>query len=74
MATVPQELLDLLNEAQEKLAESNDAVVCHNFKEQELFSAADEEEDAKDLAFEKLQEANAAVGIALDVLRDHLGV
>ena len=74
MATVPQELLDLLNEAQKQLEESNDAAIFHTVKEQEAVEAVDEAEEAKEFAFEQLQEANAAAGIALDELRKHFGV
>ena len=74
MATVPQELLDLLNEAQKQLEESNDAAVFHNFKEQELVEAMELEEEAKDFAFEQLQEANVAAGVAITELRKHFGV
>lgn len=74
MATVPQELLDLLDDAVKQLADSNDAVVFHAVKEQEAVEAIDEADEAQEFAFEQLQEANAVAGVALTELRDHFGV
>ena len=74
MATVPQELLDLLNEAHRQLEEANDAMILHSVKEQEADEAIDEAEEAKESAFELLQESNASAGIALTELQGYFGI
>ena len=74
MATVPQELLELLDDAEKQLADSSDAVVCYIVKEQEAVEAIDESDEAKEFALEQLQESNAAAGIALTELRNHFGI
>lgn len=74
MTTVPPELLELLDEAQRRLEESGDATVFHTVREQELVEAIEGEEEARDFAFEQMQEANAAAGIAITELRKHFGV
>lgn len=74
MATLPQDLLDLLNEAQKQLEEANDASVFHTVRQQELEDAVDAEEEAREVAFDQLQDSNAGAAIALDELRKHFGV
>lgn len=74
MATVPQDLLDLLNEAQKQLDEAQAAAVFHEVKVQELQDALDDEDEAKEDAFEQLQESNAAAAVALDSLKKHFGI
>ena len=74
MTAIPQELLDLLNEARAQLDEANDAVLFHAVKEQETAESIDLEEEAKEFAFEQLQESNASAGIALDELRKYFGI
>lgn len=74
MATVPQELLELLNEAQKQLDEANDSAIFHAVKLQELEDAVTQEEDAKDDAFEQLQESNAAAAVAIGELKKHFGI
>ena len=74
MATVPQELLDLLDEAEKQLEEANDVAVFHAVQEQALADAVDAVEDSKEDAFEQLQESNASAGIAIAELRKHFGI
>ena len=74
MATVPQDLLDLLNEAEKQLEESNNATVFAQVKEKEAEEAVDFAEEAKEEAYAQLQEANTAAIVALQELKAHFGL
>lgn len=74
MATVPQELIDLLVEAQKQLDESNDAATFAEVKEKEAVEAAEFADEAKADAFVQLQEANAAAAVALEEIKKHFGL
>ena len=74
MVTVPQDVIDLLNEARKRREEANDASVVKMIQEQELEEAVVVAQEAAEEAFEQLQKANDAAGIALDAIRQHFGV
>jgi len=74
MEPVPNELVDLLNDATKQLCYANEAVILHECKAQEREDAEDVEAETLANAFELLQEANAAAGIALDELKTHMGL
>ena len=74
MATVPQELLDLLNEAQKQLDEATEASTFHAIKLQELEEAMDAEEEAQDNEVVQLQESNATAAVAIAEIKAHFGL
>ena len=74
MTTIPQDLLDLLDEAEKQLEEANAASVFHQVKVAELDDAVEAEAEAQQVAFEQLAESNAAAGVALDAIRKHFGI
>ena len=69
--TLPEDVLEFMDHAEEALKASDEAVVFSTIKDQELEEALDEQEEARDCAFEAMEEALASAALFLDSIKAH---
>lgn len=74
MATIPQDILDLLNAAEEAKAGADAADDTYDLALERLSEATDVEEEAKDDLLEAQAAALVAANAAIDAIKAHFGI
>lgn len=74
MPPLPDEIWELIDHAEETIKASDEAAVFSSIKDEELDDAIDAQEEAKEVAFDSMEEAVAAAALVIDAIKDHFGV